>query len=233
MGEIILLAVGSAVFPMLLAAVAVLLSRRSPARLLLAFWLGGFTVSMIAGIVIIRAFGEAAASLGSDGKNLSPGTTIAAGVLALLLAWMLGTNRGHRLIESWREHRPHHHHKNEKPEKEPWTERVLSDSGVPVAALAGGIMNLPGPFYLLALGHMASGHYGFGTELLIILMFNVIMLILVEAPLVGYVLNPERTDTMVSALSAWLNRNGLRIIAVLAAVWGVSLLTKGIHDLLS
>jgi hypothetical protein len=233
MGEVILLAIGSAVFPMLLAGVAVLLSRKNPARLLVAFWLGGFTVSMVAGIVIIRAFGEAAASLGSDGQNLSPTTMIIAGAVALGLAWLLGTSRGHAVLESWREHRPHRHKDKDKPEKKPWAERVLSDSGVPVAAAAGAILNLPGPFYLIALGHMASSHYSFVGELAAILMFNLIMLILVEAPMVGYAINPEKTDTMVSKLSAWLNRNGLKIIAALAGIWGISLIAKGVHDLLT
>jgi len=232
MGEIILLAIGSAVFPMLLAGVAVLLSRTNPAKLLLAFWLGGITVSVTAGIVIVNAFGEAATSLGSDGKNLSPGVMIAGGVLGLALAWLLGTKRGHARVESWREHRPHRH-KEAKPKKDPWEERVLSDSGVPVAAIAGAVLNLPGPFYLLALGNMASHHYSTFEEVATILLFNLIMLILVEAPMVGYVVSPEKTDTMVSSLSAWLNRNGLKIIAALAGIWGVSLLFKGVRDLLT
>lgn len=233
MAKILLLAIGSAVFPMLLAGVAVLLSRTNPDRLLLAFWLGGFTVSVTAGIIIVQVFGEAAASLGSEGKNLSPGVSVAAGVLALVLAWLLGTNRGHDLVESWREHRPHHTKVKAKPSKQPWAERVLSDSGVPVAAVAGAIMNLPGPFYLLALGDIASKHWGLPSEVALILLFNVVMLILVEAPLIGYMIDPDRTDELVSRLSAWLNRNGLKIIAVLAAVWGVSLIGNGLHGLLN
>ncbi|MEI6662778.1 MAG: GAP family protein [Actinomycetes bacterium] len=233
MGVIILLAIGSAVFPMLLAGVAVLLSRSKPAKLMMAFWLGGFTTSFVLGIVIINTFGEAAASLGSEGKKLSPTVTLLAGVLALLLAWLLGTNRGHELIESWRVRRPRRKNHKEQPDREPWAERVLDRSSIGVAALAGAILNLPGPFYLLALGHMAADHYSQAGEIAAILLFNLIMLILVEAPIIGYLFDPARTDKMVSALSAWLNRNGMRIIALLAAVWGISLIGKSLHDILA
>ncbi|MEI7560089.1 MAG: GAP family protein [Actinomycetes bacterium] len=229
MGPIVILALGSSVFPTLLAGVAILLSRDKPAKLLLAFWLGGLTVSVIAGILIVDAFGEKASSLGASGSTLAPPYSIAAGVAAIGLGTLIGTKRGRGWIDGWRarrsERKPHKDHKSQ-----PWQDRMLGNGSVMLAATAGGILNLPGPFYLIALGDIASGNYGFWSQVGLILMFNVIMLALVELPMIGFIFDPERTDAWVSSFASWLNRNGIRIIALLAMLWGTSLIVKGISD---
>ena len=231
MGEIILLALGSAVFPMLLAGVAVLLSREKPARLLVAFWLGGFTVSVTCGIVIVKSFGEKAASLGSEGHNLAPQYSIAIGMGAIAVALLIGTKRGMGLIDGWRKRRAEHKpHKNKPSRVKPWEDKMLGSGSVGLAVVAGGVLNLPGPFYLLALGNIAVGHYGTVEEIALIILFNLVMLLLVELPMIGFIFDPERTDAWVSEFSKWLNRNGIRIIALLAVLWGVTLMGKGIHD---
>jgi hypothetical protein len=230
-GKLILYALISAVFPALLAGVAVILSREKPARLLVAFWLGGFTVSVIAGVTIISVFGEKAASLGSAGEHLAPGYSIAIGVAALALALLLGTERGHALLDRWRDRRELH-----RPEKEkgkPWEERMLDRGSIGIAAVAGGVLNLPGPFYLLALGEIAAKHYPWTGDLALIVLFNVIMLLLVELPLIGFIFSPEKTDKWVGAFAAWLNRNGIKIVATLAAIWGFVLIGKGVADLIA
>jgi hypothetical protein len=228
---IILYALASAIFPALLAGVAVILSREKPAKLLVAFWLGGFTVSVIAGMTIISAFGEKAASLGSEGKNLNPGYSVAIGVAALALGALLGTHGGRALIDGWRERRA-----LKKPKKEkckPWEERMLDKGSIGIADIAGGVLNLPGPFYLLALGDIATHQYGFSGNLGLIVFFKLIMLLLVELPLIGFIFSPEKTDEWVSDFAGWLNRNGIKIVAGLAAVWGVVLIAKGVADLLA
>lgn len=235
--EIFLLAVGSAVFPMLLAGVAVLLSRENPAPLLIAFWLGGFTTSVVAGMVILLTFGEKASSLGAKGPTLAPPYSIAAGVFVIAVAWLLGTNKGRSIIDGWRARRKEHKeakgkvkaHK-EGPSRSEKLEKKLLDGGSVFAGLAGAILNLPGPFYLIALGDIATKHYAVGAELALVLLFNLIMLVLVEVPLVGFLINPETTDRKVEALSKWLNRNGIKIVAAIALVWGVSFIYKGIDD---
>lgn len=232
MGSILLLALGSAMFPALLAGAAVILSRERPARLLLAFWIGGLITSITAGLVILSAFGEHAAALDtSGGRSLSPVNTILAGIGAILIAGLIGTKKGARLIDSWRRRRERIHPK--KPDRTPWSERMLGKGSVRVAFVAGAILNLPGPFYLIALGDIASDQYGTLAQVLLVVFFNLIMLLMVEVPMVGYVFDPERTDRWVGEFAAWLNRNGMRIIALIAAGWGLSLLVKGIHDVLA
>ena len=235
--EILLLAAGSAVFPLLLAGVAVLLSRENPFPLLVAFWLGGFITSITAGMVILRTFGQKASSLGAKGPQFAPPYSIAAGVVIIGVAALLGTNKGRGIIDGWRDRRKEHkeekgkaHDKKEGPSRSQKLQQKLLDGGTPFAAIAGALLNLPGPFYLIALGDIATKKYGFTTELLLVLLFNLIMLVLVEVPLVGFLINPETTDRKVEALARWLNRNGIKIVACIALFFGGSMIYKGIND---
>ena len=73
-----------------------------------------------------------------------------------------------------------------------------------------------------------AGGYGRAEELGLILMFNAIMFVLIEVPLAGYLLRPERTAGQVARLSTWLNRNGLRVMGGLVALVGASLVVQGV-----
>ena len=97
-----------------------------------------------------------------------------------------------------------------------------------MAFVVGGVINLPGPFYLLALGEIANASYSHGQEIGLILLFNLIMFLLLEVPLVGYLVQPEKTARRVAALSAWLNANGLRVMGWLIGVVGLGLIGQGI-----
>jgi hypothetical protein len=71
---------------------------------------------------------------------------------------------------------------------------------------------LPGPFYLLALGKIAHGNFSTSQQVALILLFNALMFLLLEVPLVGYLVRrPEATAKRITATSRWLNANGLRI----------------------
>lgn len=60
------------------------------------------------------------------------------------------------------------------------------------------------------------------------MLFNAIMFLLLEVPLVGYLLRPEQTAERVAALATWLNANGLRVIGWLVGAVGVSLVVQGV-----
>jgi hypothetical protein len=97
-----------------------------------------------------------------------------------------------------------------------------------VACAIGAAINLPGPFYVLALGEIAKGDYSRGAELGLILLFNAIMFLLLEVPLAGYLVRPDRTAEQVAKLGRWLNSNGLRVMGGLIALVGVSLVVQGL-----
>ena len=62
-GQIVLLAFGAAFFPTLIACVAIMISRPSPRRLLLAFYLGGLIASLTSGLFVLSAFNDGNAVL--------------------------------------------------------------------------------------------------------------------------------------------------------------------------
>lgn len=236
--QILLYAVCSAFFPALLAGVSVILTRERPAALLLAFYLGGMAVSVGVGLVLLKA-ASGDPQFGASGGPSGPVFEIGAAIVAFALSWLTGSKSGRAQIDSWREKR-----KSRKEAKEvkkhgelqqataPWAVRVLDRGSVLLALIAGMILNLPGPFYLLALANMAAANYSTTESIILVLAFNLIMFVLAEVPLIGYLLNPEETQNRVERFSRWLENHGLRIISIFAALWGLSALGKGVQDLL-
>ena len=238
MAQILLYAVGSAFFPALLAGVSVILTRERPAALLLAFYIGGMVVSVGAGLALLSIAGNDASFGSSSGKS-DPVFEIGAAILAFGLAWLTGSKRGRAVIDDWRDKRKSRKeakqikkHGELQEAKDPWAVRVLDRGSVLLALIAGMILNLPGPFYLFALADIAEAKYSTVEAIIIVVVFNLIMFMLAEVPLIGYWLNPEKTQDRVERFSTWLENHGLQIIAIFAVLWGLSSLGKGLRDLL-
>ncbi len=225
MGHIVLLAFAAAVFPTLIACVAIMISRPSPRRLLLAFYVGGLIVSVTSGIVVLAAFNDGHSVLSNSASSPNPVTSITAGLASLLLSWLMASQRGAALLDRWRSRHPRRREQEPGPS---WAERHLDRANARVAFVVGAAINLPGPFYLLALGDMSSGGYSSAEQLLLIVLFNAIMFMLVEVPLVGYMLRPEETAKRVASFATWLNANGLRVMGWLVGAVGVSLIVEGV-----
>ena len=157
MAHIVLLALAAAVFPTLIACVAIMISRPEPRRLLLAFYAGGVLVSVTAGVVVLAVFEDGDAVLGNTSAHANPGTSIVLGLVSLLLAWLMSSRRGHARLQRLRDRRaPRRARADRGPS---WAERHLSRANAAVAFAVGAAINLPGPFYLLALGELATGGY--------------------------------------------------------------------------
>jgi hypothetical protein len=225
MAHIVLLALAAAVFPTLIACVAIMISRPEPRRLLLAFYAGALIVSITAGIVVLDAFNSGGTVIGNTSSSPNPGTSIVLGLAAFALAWMMVSQHGRALLDRPRARHPP---RRPKPAGPSWAERRLDRANAAVAFAIGAAINLPGPFYVLALGEIANGSYDAVASLGLILLFNAIMFTLLEVPLVGYLVRPERTTEQVARLSIWLNANGLRIMGALIGLVGVSLVVQGI-----
>jgi hypothetical protein len=225
MGQIVLLAFAAAVFPTLIACVAVMISRPEPRGLLLAFYLGGLISSLTSGVVVLAHFNHGNTVLGSTSSTPSPGTSIVAGLVSLLLAWLMTSPRGHALLDRWRSRHPRRHEKKQGPS---WAERHLNRANASVAFVVGAAINLPGPFYLLAIGDIATGDYSTAEQLGLIVLFNAIMFLLVEVPLIGYLVQPERTAERVANFATWLNANGLRVMGWLVGAVGIGLIVQGL-----
>jgi hypothetical protein len=69
---------------------------------------------------------------------------------------------------------------------------------------------------------------GTAATVLLVLAFNAIMLILVELPLLGYAIAPERTAATIERFSSWLTRRGARAALIAGIAAGVLLIARGI-----
>ncbi len=222
MADLIPLALAAAVYPTLLAGVIVLLARDKPVAMLAAFLAGGVLISVSAGLIIVFAL-DGAVSTKSQ-KSASPTVDIIAGVLSLVLAAVL-----------WR--RTHRSHAaTPAPAKEPkakkdgpsWTQRTLGEGSAWAAFGAGLVLNLPGIWYLDALKDIAEANVSTVDAILAILVFVVIMFALAEAPLIGYAIDPDATESRVKSFQAWLKENGMTIAICVAGAIGVYLTATGI-----
>jgi Sap, sulfolipid-1-addressing protein len=233
--SILPLAFAAALYPTLLAGVIVMLSRPAPKPLLVGFLLGGLLVSVTSGLIIVFVIKGAIST--SHQKSASPKIDLIAGVLSLLLAGVLWLRRdvgrlGERKTSAAEPtsngpgpaHRSHRSH-------EPISKRILAH-GTPKAAFALGlILNLPGIWYLVALKDIAKANDSAVTAVLLILLFNAIMFLLFEVPLIGYLVSPEETRARVERFQIWLSEHARLVATVAALVIGVYLIIKAIVEL--
>jgi hypothetical protein len=219
--NVLVLAVGAAVSPTILAVVIVVLHRPRPRRLLAAYLVGGLLTSIAVGIAVVTSLTELDAVSGSS-PAADPIVNFTIGFLSLLVAYVLATDRDAGFGERRREK------KDAKPQRDPWSERVLSHGSAPIAFAVGVALNLPGAFYLVALKDIAQADNGFASQVGAILIFNLIMFALAEVPLLGYSFAPETTQAKVEQLNEWMARNARQIVVVVATVFGLYLVARGI-----
>jgi MFS family permease len=223
--NVLVLAIASAVSPAILAVVIVVLHRPRPRRLLAAYLFGGMLTSIVVGMAIVRSL-HGLAVLSGPSPAADPIVNFTVGLLALIVAYVLATDRDARLEERRRSRR------DARPERDPWSQRVLDRGTVPIAFAVGVALNLPGAFYLVALKDIAQGQQGFGRQLLAVVVFNLIMFILAELPLLGYSFAPEETQDRVERLNAWLGRHARQIVIVVATTIGLYLVARGVIGVL-
>jgi Sap, sulfolipid-1-addressing protein len=219
--NVLVLAIISAVSPAILAVVIVVLSRPNPRLLLLAYLVGGMLTSIAVGFAIVGSLNGSELLSGSS-PAADPIVNFTVGALALIVAYVLATDRDAGLEERRRERRA------SRPPRDPWSERVLNRGNAPIAFAVGVALNLPGAFYLVALKDIAQGQHGVGAQLFAIVLFNLIMFVLAEVPLLGYSFAPDATRVKVEALNAWMARHARQIVIAVAIVAAIYLIGRGI-----
>src|ERR1700719_3461259 len=90
--DIFLLGLVSMFNPTLLAAVTVMMLLPSPKRLMAGYLLGAYTTSITLGLVIVFAL-PGSSTESSSKHTIGPLEDIAVGLLAVLIAFVLGTGR--------------------------------------------------------------------------------------------------------------------------------------------
>jgi Sap, sulfolipid-1-addressing protein len=224
MGSVLLLAFEAALYPTLLAVVVILLTQEHRRRLLAAYYVGGMITSVGVGIAIVALL-NASHEVKSPSSGLSWTADLTVGGLSLGLAWALSVRADTRFRDRRRER---HAPKPADAGREPWSQRILARGSAPLVFAAGLIINVPGAAYLIALKDIATGSHSVTSELFQILVFNLIMFLLAEIPLVGLIVAPDRTDALVSRMDRWLTANGRRIAILICVTLGVFLITRGL-----
>lgn len=227
MATIFLYSLVSAANATLLAAVTVMLFLPNPKRLLLGFLAGALLISLTIGFLIVFAADDSgAASTAQD--TISPATDIALGLIALLVAFVLHGDHDQRLKERRKEKKG-----EEEAEKSPSkVEQLLGRGSARVTFAVGVVLTFPGVAYLAALRELDNLNYGTVPTILVILAYNAMLLILLEIPLVGYAIAPERTVVEVQRFRAWLSRSGRRMAIIGTAAIGALLVARGVIELL-
>jgi hypothetical protein len=221
------MACASAIYPSLLAAVVLIMGQPSPRRLLSAYLAGALLVSIGTGLIIVFVLDASEVASGS-GDRFGPGVDVAIGAVALLLFWVLLTDRDRRL----RARRASSKTERSDDGRDPWSRRILSRESLKLTFILGMALSFPGALYLVALKDIAESDIGTGKSILLIVAYNLIMFALAEIPLVAYALRPERTRETVNTANAWLGSHSRQVAMGLCAAAGGILLARGLMQLL-
>lgn len=229
LGSIFVLALAAMFTPTLLAAVTVMMLLPNPKRLMLGYLLGALLTSITAGLLIVFSL-HGSESVSTAKQTLGPGEDIVVGLVALLVAFVLGSGRDAPLQQRRQRKREV---KEAAGPKQSWPERMLGRGSPRVTFAVGVVLTFPGVSYLTALDRMAKLDASSAELVLLVLGFCLIQQLLLEVPLLGYALAPEKTQDRVTRFRAWLGRNGRRMGVRLAAVIGVLLIARGVITLIA
>jgi hypothetical protein len=232
LGTIFLLSLLAMFNPTLLAAVTLMLLTEHPKRLMLGYLLGAYVTSITLGLAIVFALHDSDV-VSTSKRTIGPGEDIVIGCLLLLIAYVLGTDRDARLRERRARRKEAKLAKAGGEKKEPLPMRLLGRGSPRIAFVVGMLLSFPGVSYLTGLSHIDKlGAAAVPTALLVIA-FCLIQQLLLEVPLVGYILRPEGTQRAVDGFRAWLGHNGRRAGIWVAIILGVLLIIRGVAGLVS
>ena len=222
MGQVFVFALTAALNPTLLTATTVMLTLEKPKRLLSGYLAGALVTSVTCGLVLVFALPHTSTS-SSAKHTVNPIINIALGALILLVVFVIASGRDQRR-RAWSERR--RARSADKPD--PRWRRQLSKGSARDTFVVGVLLSFPGASYIAGMDLLHKQNTGTVTTILAVLAFNVIMLILLELPLLGYAIRPEWTAATVQRFSEWLIRRGARVAVIAGAIVGLLLILRGI-----
>lgn len=226
---VLLLAVAVNFEPTRIGLVAYLLGRPRPDLLLFSFLCGMLGMTASAGLLVLFVLqhGPLEALDGNGAK-----VQIAVGVLAVLVAALLATNISVRRSAGSAAAGTGEPALPGNLAKLSTRARTLLMTGSPWLTGAIGIgLGLPSLDYLAMLAVIGASGASPGIQVAALVTFLVVAHAVVEAPLAGYLLAPEKTRMMVGALYAWIRTRRRRDFAALLGIVGCVLIAIGAHRL--
>jgi len=222
--QLFLLALGSAMFPLLLAIVLVLLTADNPPKLLAGYLIGGYPVSFAWGVLMILVLEKTNLASHTSNRKFGPGVDIAIGVLAIVVAILLERLRRKRRVDP-NSHVPRQGSGNAR------VDAILDRGSIKWMILLGAVLSMPSPFYISAAKDMAQQDPSWSTRIGILIVFNIIVFLLVWVPLVSYLVSPGGTRRAVGGLNLWLQANLLRVGVLIAIALGIYEIIRGLTSL--
>jgi Sap-like sulfolipid-1-addressing protein len=221
MGKAFLFASFAALNPTLLTATTVMLLLPSPKRLMLGYLGGAFTTGMVVGIAIVEWMNNSGV-VNSTKNTVAPGIDFALGAIALLAAYVVQSGR----VARARARRAEKH--ADKPKKPPRWQEALSGGSARTTFVIGLLLSFPGASYLASLTEIYRQNLSTAGIVLAVLAVNVVMLVLLEAPLVCFVLAPDWTPLAIERFKGWLAVHGGRVLVIALTVIGCIFILRGI-----
>jgi hypothetical protein len=244
-GTVLLMAVVAGADPVRIGAVAFMLTRAKPMRLLLGYFVGGFGLSLVIGIVLVFVLKD-----NNFGKSSSvpPEIEIAVGVLALIVAFLVGTGVSATMRDKAQARHPEATLPNlDSPpsaggppgiEAMPGFDKLpgrvksaLSKESPWVAWIAGLAVGMPTAYYLAAIAAILKSGSSAGTQVAALVVFNVVAFAQAEIPLLSFRIAPEATRRRIDQLYTWVGDHQRTVVTAVAGVVGIYLVIIGISKL--
>jgi hypothetical protein len=220
-------AITAAFNPTLLTATLAMLFATEPRRLMSGFVLGAYTISIALGLVIVFAL-QGSGAVSTTQNTLSPAADIVLGLLLLLVAFVIHSDRDARVRERKRERA-----EAKGPKETPRWRKTLDQGSARSAFVVGVLLTLPGASYLAGMRRIADQKASTAATVLAVVIFCVIMLVLIEIPLVGYATNPDSTRMRVTRFTNWVSANSRVIVTRVTLAMGALLLVRAAITLVS
>lgn len=222
--DIFLLSLLAMFNPTLLASVTVMMLLPEPRKLISGFLMGAYLSSMGLGIAIALSL-NGDSGVESSKRTLSPLEDIVFGAILVVVGWVVLSGRAHEMKEHRRERKEAKHGPAEHKESLP--ERMLGGGSTRLTFAAGALLSLPGASYLVALNKIANLNWPTATTVLAVIIFCLIEQLLLEAPLIGFWVAPEKTERAIVRFREWISNNAARAGGRVALVLGALLIIRG------
>ena len=217
------LAVAAAFYPLLITIVLLMLPHRRATRLLGAFLLGGMSITIVSGIVIVEMLGSTGAFSSDNARTTSGVLSLVIGVFLLYAAVKLW--RGRPVLPRKRRSKA-----PGDPERKPWTTRMAERDSVGTALLLGVAIDLPSVWYLAALAELIQGNFSTGENVVLIVAYAVIVYMFVEIPLILKLVRPHQTQQIVDRADSWVRGHKRELGTLVAGGVGVYLVIEGLTN---
>lgn len=208
---LLVMAVAIGLEPFRIGMTVLMLNRPRPQLQLLVFLCGGFVMGTTVGVVVLFVLRQ---RLMESNHFTLPKVQLAIGALALVAALYLVLRPA------------------AADEDPTWMTKLgtwVIQSGSPwVSAVAGLAIALPSVDFLAVLAVILASGTGAATQVAALMLFQVVAFMLVEVPLLAYLVAPRRTLAAMTSLNEWVRSRRRREVAATLGVVGAILVTVGL-----